>query len=406
MAATGAKVLMLRCVEYARRYGVPIHVRSSYSNKPGTDGVRLNGGAHRGTGDDHRRRARPLRGQGHRHRRAGPRRRRGPDLPRDRRQPRSTSTWCCRTCPAPRPAAPTSRSRCPRPTARARSRRWRRSRRRSASRQVLYDDHVGKVSLVGAGMRSHPGVTATFCEALANAGVNIEIINTSEIRISVLIRDSAAGRRRAGDPRGVRARRRRGGRRLRGERAMMADGLTRRGRRRDRPGRRRDAQAAGGAGLPGRADPVLRLGALGGHDAAVARRRGRRSRTRRPRIRPVWTSRCSPRAASTSKAQAPRFAAAGVTVIDNSSAWRMDPDVPLVVSEVNPRGGQGGAQGDHREPELHHDGRDAGAEAAARRGRPGAADGEHLPGGVRQRPRRRGRTGRSGAGGRRAARPG
>ena len=40
--------------------------------------------------------------------------------------------------------------------------------------------------------------------------------------------------------------------------------------------------------------------------------------------------------ASTSKAQAPRFAAAGVLVIDNSSGWRMDPDVPLVVSEVNP----------------------------------------------------------------------
>ena len=41
--------------------------------------------------------------------------------------------------------------------------------------------------------------------------------------------------------------------------------------------------------------------------------------------------------ASTSKAQAPRFAAAGVTVVDNSSGWRMDPDVPLVVSEVNPQ---------------------------------------------------------------------
>jgi len=40
--------------------------------------------------------------------------------------------------------------------------------------------------------------------------------------------------------------------------------------------------------------------------------------------------------ASTSRGQAPRFAAAGVTVIDNSSAWRLDPDVPLVVSEVNP----------------------------------------------------------------------
>src|SRR3954453_23392141 len=40
---------------------------------------------------------------------------------------------------------------------------------------------------------------------------------------------------------------------------------------------------------------------------------------------------------STSKSQAPRFAAAGVTVIDNSSAWRMDPEVPLIVSEVNPQ---------------------------------------------------------------------
>ena len=40
--------------------------------------------------------------------------------------------------------------------------------------------------------------------------------------------------------------------------------------------------------------------------------------------------------AATSRAQAPRFAAAGVTVIDNSSAFRMDPEVPLVVSEVNP----------------------------------------------------------------------
>ncbi|MBS4103590.1 ACT domain-containing protein, partial [Tsukamurella paurometabola] len=55
---------------------------------------------------------------------------------------------------------------------------------------VVYDDHVGKVSLVGAGMKSHPGVTATFCEALSKAGINIELISTSEIRISVLIRDT------------------------------------------------------------------------------------------------------------------------------------------------------------------------------------------------------------------------
>ena len=55
--------------------------------------------------------------------------------------------------------------------------------------KIIYNDHVGKVSLIGAGMRSHPGVTATFCEALAAAGVNIDIITTSEIRISVLVRD-------------------------------------------------------------------------------------------------------------------------------------------------------------------------------------------------------------------------
>ena len=53
---------------------------------------------------------------------------------------------------------------------------------------LLYDDQIGKISLVGAGMRSHPGVTATFFEALGDAGVNIELISTSEIRISVVIR--------------------------------------------------------------------------------------------------------------------------------------------------------------------------------------------------------------------------
>jgi len=56
--------------------------------------------------------------------------------------------------------------------------------------QVLFDDHIGKVSLVGAGMKSHPGVTAKFCEALADAGINIDLISTSEIRISVLVDDN------------------------------------------------------------------------------------------------------------------------------------------------------------------------------------------------------------------------
>lgn len=53
--------------------------------------------------------------------------------------------------------------------------------------EVLYDDQIGKVSIVGVGMRSHPGVTATFFQALAVENVNLQMISTSEIRISVVV---------------------------------------------------------------------------------------------------------------------------------------------------------------------------------------------------------------------------
>lgn len=52
---------------------------------------------------------------------------------------------------------------------------------------LLYDDKIGKVSLIGAGMRSHPGVTAKFFSSIAEAGVNLGMISTSEIRISVIV---------------------------------------------------------------------------------------------------------------------------------------------------------------------------------------------------------------------------
>jgi aspartate kinase len=52
------------------------------------------------------------------------------------------------------------------------------------------DPDIGKVSLVGAGMRSHPGVAADMFEALADAGINIEIISTSSIRISCVVRSA------------------------------------------------------------------------------------------------------------------------------------------------------------------------------------------------------------------------
>jgi aspartate kinase len=189
MAASGAKVLMLRCVEYARRYGVPIHVRSSYSNKQGTivsgsvedipvEQAMITGVAHdrseakvtvTGVPDQAGVAARIFRVVA------------DAEIDIDMVLQNVSSTLSGRT------DITFTLSKDNGPTAVAALEKIKAELGFSA---VLYDDHVGKVSLVGAGMRSHPGVTATFCEALAKAGVNIEIINTSEIRISVLIRDT------------------------------------------------------------------------------------------------------------------------------------------------------------------------------------------------------------------------
>ena len=59
-------------------------------------------------------------------------------------------------------------------------------------REVIADEKIGKLSIVGVGMRSHSGVAAKMFEALAEANVNIDMISTSEIKISVVI-DAAKG---------------------------------------------------------------------------------------------------------------------------------------------------------------------------------------------------------------------
>jgi aspartate kinase len=188
MAAAGAKVLMLRCVEYARRYGVAIRVRSSYGNKPGTlvsgsmealpvEQAMITGVAHdrseakvtvTGVPDHTGVAARIFR------------------VIADAEIDIDMVLQNVSAATSGRTDITFTLSRTNGPTAVAA---LEKVKAELGFEQVLYDDHVGKVSLVGAGMRSHPGVTATFCEALAKAGVNIEIINTSEIRISVLIRD-------------------------------------------------------------------------------------------------------------------------------------------------------------------------------------------------------------------------
>ena len=56
--------------------------------------------------------------------------------------------------------------------------------------EVTSDSSIARLSVIGAGMKSHPGVTATMFETLADLGVNIEMISTSTIRISCIVDES------------------------------------------------------------------------------------------------------------------------------------------------------------------------------------------------------------------------
>ena len=189
MAAVGSKILVLRSVEYARAHNVALRVRSSYSNDPGTlvsgsmEDIPMEDAVLTGVATDKSEAKVTVLGI--------------PDKPGEAAkvfraiadaeinidmvlQNISTVedgiTDITFTCPredGPRAVEILSKL--------SREGNW---------SQVLYDDQVGKVSLVGAGMKSHPGVTADFTEALRDAGVNMELISTSEIRISVQLRES------------------------------------------------------------------------------------------------------------------------------------------------------------------------------------------------------------------------
>jgi aspartate kinase len=189
MAACGAKVLMLRCVEYARRYQMPIHVRSSFSNKEGTwvidagaetegeameqaiiSGVAQDRGEAKitvvGVPDKVGEAARIFRAIAE------------SGINIDMIVQNISAAATGRTdisFTLPTDDGPTAMARLGQLQAEV------------GFDSLTYDDRIGKVSVVGAGMRSHPGVSATFFGALAEAGVNIEMISTSEIRISVVV---------------------------------------------------------------------------------------------------------------------------------------------------------------------------------------------------------------------------
>jgi aspartate kinase len=189
MAASGAKVLMLRCVEYARRYSIPIHVRSSFSNQEGTW---VRGSITEGAGSQMEQAI--ISGVAH-----------------DRSEAKVTvvgvpdkvgeAARIFRAVAAASinldmivqnvSAAATGRTdisfTLPRDDGQTAMTTLRALQDEVGFHSLLYDDQIGKISLIGAGMRSHPGVSATFFGALAEAGINIGMISTSDIRISVVV---------------------------------------------------------------------------------------------------------------------------------------------------------------------------------------------------------------------------
>jgi aspartate kinase len=192
LAANGAKILHLRCVEYARRFGVKLHVRSSFTQNEGTWVIPSPEDA--ATSPKEIPLEQPLIS----------------GIAHDRSQAKVTVVGV--------PDRPGIAARIFRLLAEAKVNvdmivqnvstgehprtdlsftldesqgELAMSLLRAAEEKIGYvaldyDDQVGKLSLVGAGMKSNPGVTFTFFEALAAADINIDMISTSEVRISVI----------------------------------------------------------------------------------------------------------------------------------------------------------------------------------------------------------------------------
>jgi aspartate kinase len=190
LAASGAKVLHLRCVEYARRFNLPIHVRSSFSNLEGTwvvkdqpEGGSMEQAIISGIAHDKSEAKITIVGVPDR---AGVAARifqsiADADINIDMIvQNVSAAATGLTDISFTLPRAEGSRA----------TGIVQKLQGEIGFQSIQYDDQIGKLSLIGAGMRSHPGVTATFFAAMADAGVNIEMISTSEIRISIVCRQA------------------------------------------------------------------------------------------------------------------------------------------------------------------------------------------------------------------------
>ncbi|RLV57458.1 aspartate kinase [Aeromicrobium phragmitis] len=201
MAANGAKILHLRCVEYARRNDMPIHVRSSFSEKQGTWVVAADQVAryldNESTEGDTSMEQAIISGVAHDRSEAKITVVGVPDrvgeaaaILRALGDAQINIDMIVQNVSAAATALTDISFTLPRADGQTAMTALARLKDQVGFERLQYDDGVGKVSIIGAGMRSQPGITATFFEALAAAGVNIQMISTSEIRISVTVAES------------------------------------------------------------------------------------------------------------------------------------------------------------------------------------------------------------------------
>lgn len=199
MAANGAKILHLRCVEYARRNNMPIHVRSSFSTKEGTwvvSAERIHELLNEGEGEAPVMEQAIISGVAHDRSEAKITVVGVPDKVGEAARIFETLAdaqinldMIVQNVSAASTGLTDISFTLPRADGQTAMTALARLRDEVGYAQLQYDDGVGKVSLVGAGMRTNPGISAKFFKAIADAGVNIEMISTSEIRISVVVNE-------------------------------------------------------------------------------------------------------------------------------------------------------------------------------------------------------------------------
>ena len=188
LAAAGAKVINIRAVEFARRHGVTLHVRSSFTEESGTwvssseEGMNVEEPIIAGVAGDTSEAKITVVGV--------------PDIPGKAAGiftivagAGANIDMIVQNVSVHDTGQTDISFTLPKEDGQRAVEALRAAQKDSGFESLIYDDHIGRLSVVGAGMRTNAGVSAQLFTALSNAGINIEMISTSEIRISVIMRE-------------------------------------------------------------------------------------------------------------------------------------------------------------------------------------------------------------------------